>query len=71
MLEQEGEGLLEGLAEAGSHEPVHNGIDGGVGIRHAVGPCLYLVGCVVGFEVRVERLEEDKDLDGTPADSEE
>lgn len=71
MLEQEGEGFSEGFLEAGSHETVDYGVDRGVGVGHAVGPCLDFVRGVVGPVVWVERLEEDKYLDGTPADGEE
>ncbi len=71
VSEEEGKGLPEGLAEAGAHKTVDNRVDRGVGIGHAVGPCLDLICCVVGFEVGIERLEQDKDLNGTPADGEE
>lgn len=70
VFEQEWEGFLEGLAETGPHETVYKRIDRGVGIRHTVGPGLNLVSGISGLEVWVERLEEDKDLDGTPADGE-
>lgn len=68
--EQEGEGLPEGLLEGGSHEAVDYRVDGRVGVGHAVGPRLYLVRGVVRLVVRMERLEEDEDLDGTPANGE-
>lgn len=71
VLEQKREGFAEGLLEGGAHEAVNYGIHGRVGVRHAVGPCLDLVGGVTGLIVCGERLEEDKDLDGTPADGEE
>lgn len=71
MLEQEGERFPEGLLKAGSHETIYDGVDGGVGVGHAVGPRLDLVRGVVGLVVWIERLEKDEDLDGTPADGEE
>lgn len=71
VSEEEGEGLPERLAEAGAHESVDNRVDRGVGIGHAVSPRLDLVCCVVGLEVGVERLEQDKDLNWTPANGEE
>lgn len=70
MLEQKRERFPEGLLEGGTHEAINYGINRRVGIRHAVGPCLDLVGCVVGLIVCRERLKEDKDLDRTPADCE-
>lgn len=71
MSEEEGEGLPERLAEASAHKTVDNRVDRRVGIGHAVSPCLDLICCVVGLEVGVERLEQDKDLNGTPANGEE
>lgn len=71
MLEEEGESLLEGLSEAGTHKAIHDGVDRRVGIRHAVGPCLDLICGIINLKVRVERLKEDKDLNWTPADCEE
>lgn len=71
VLEQKGEGLPEGLLEGGAHEAVNYGINRRVGVRHAVGPRLDLVGCVAGLIVCREGLKEDKDLDRTPADGEE
>lgn len=71
MSEEEGESLPEGFSEAGTHEAIHDGVDGRVGIRHAVGPRLDLICGIIDLKVRVERLKEDKDLDGTPADGEE
>ena len=71
MLEEEREGLPEGLPEASAHEAVNERVDRGVGVRHAVGPRLDLVGGIVGLVVRVKRLEKHKELDGTPADGEE
>lgn len=71
VSEEEGKGLPERLAEAGAHKTVDNGVDRGVGIGHAVGPRFDLICCVVGLEVGIERLEQDKDLNGTPADGEE
>lgn len=71
MSEEEWKGLPERFAEACTHETVDNGVDGGVGVGHAVGPRLDLICCVVRLEVWIERLEEDKDLNGTPADGEE
>lgn len=68
---QEREGFPEGLLKAGSHEAVNYGVDRGVSVRHAVGPRLDLVRRVAGLVVWMERLEEDKDLDGTPADGKE
>lgn len=68
MLEQKREGFPKGLLEGGSHETVNYGVDRRVGVGHAVGPRLDLVCGVVGPEVRIERLKEDEDLDGTPAD---
>lgn len=70
MLEQKRESFPEGLLEGGAHEAVNYGINRRVGVRHAVGPRLDLVGCVVGLIICRERLKEDKDLDGTPADGE-
>lgn len=64
---QEGKGLPERLLETGAHEAVNNGIDGGVGIRHAVCPCLDLIRGIRCPKIRIEGLKEDKDLDGTPA----
>lgn len=71
MLEQKWEGFPEGLLESSSHETINYGVDRRVGIGHAVGPRLDLVCGVVGPVVWIERLEEGKDLDGTPADGEE
>lgn len=71
MLEQKRERFPEGLLEGGAHEAVNYGINGRVGVRHAVGPRLDLVGRVVGLVVCRERLKEDKDLDRTPADGKE
>lgn len=71
VSEQEGKGLPEGFAEAGPHEAVDDGVDGRVGVGHAVGPRLDLVGGVVDLEVGVETLEEDEDLNGAPANGEE
>ena len=71
MFEQEWERLLEGLAEAGSHEAVDYRVDRRVGVGHAVGPGLDLVGGVVGPVVRREGLKEDEELNGTPAHCEE
>lgn len=71
VLEQKREGFPEGLLEGGTHEAVNYGIHRRVGVRHAVGPRLDLVGCVVGLVVCRERLKEDKDLDRSPADGKE
>lgn len=71
VLEQKWERFPEGLLKGGAHEAVNYGINRRVGVRHAVRPRLDLVGCVVGLIVCRERLEEDKDLDRTPADGEE
>lgn len=71
VLEQKWESFPEGLLEGGAHEAINYGINRRVGVRHAVGPRLDLVGCVVELIVCRERLKEDKDLDGTPADGEE
>lgn len=71
MLEQKREGFPEGLFESGSHETVNYRVDRRVGVRHTVGPRLDLVCRIVGLVVRIERLEEDEDLDGTPANGEE
>lgn len=70
MLEQKWERFPEGLLKGGPHEAVNYGVDRRVGIGHAVGPRLDLVCGVVGTVVWIERLEEDEDLDGTPADGE-
>lgn len=71
VLEKKREGFPEGLLEGGTHEPINYGVDGRVGVGHAVGPRLDLVRNVVGPVVWIERLEEDEDLDGAPADGEE
>ena len=71
MLEQKREGFPEGLLECGSHETVNDGVDRRVGVGHAVSPRLDLVCGVGGPEVGIERLEEDEDLDGTPANGKE
>ena len=71
MLEQEGKGFPERLLKTGSHETINNGVDRGVGVRHAVGPRLDLVRGVVWLIVWIERLKEGEDLDGSPADGEE
>lgn len=71
VSEEEREGLPERLAEAGPHKTIDNGVDRRVGVGHAVSPRLDLIGCIVRLEVWIERLEEDKDLNGTPADGEE
>lgn len=71
MLEQKWEGFPEGLLKCGSHETINYGVDGRVGVGHAVGPRFDLVCGVVGPVIWIERLEEDKNLDGTPADGEE
>lgn len=71
VLEQEWERLSERLLEVGAHESVNDWVDGGVGIGHAVGPRFDLIGGVVWPIVWIEGLEEDEDLDGTPADGEE
>lgn len=71
VLEKEREGFPEGLLEGGAHEPINYGVDGRVGVGHAVGPRLDLVRSVVGPVVGIERLKEDEDLDGAPADGEE
>lgn len=68
MLKQERERFPEGLLKTGSHEAINDGVDRGVGVRHAVGPRLDLVRCIVWLVVWMERLEQDKDLDWTPAD---
>lgn len=70
VLEQKWERFPEGLLEGGAHEAINYGIDRRVGVRHAVGPCLDLVGCVVGLIVCREGLKENKDLDRAPADCE-
>lgn len=70
MLEEEGKGLPEGLLKTGPHEAINDGVDRGVGVGHAVGPRLDLVRGVVGLILGVEGLKEDKELDGTPAHSE-
>lgn len=71
MLEEKREGFPERLLERGPHEAVNDGVDRGVGVRHAVGPRFDFVRGVVGLVVWVEGLEEGEDLDGTPADGEE
>lgn len=71
MSEEEGEGLPEGLSEAGTHEAIHDGVDRRVGVRHAVCPRLDLICGIINLKVRVERLKEDKDLNRTPADGKE
>lgn len=71
MSEEEGECFPEGLSEAGTHKAIHDGVDRRVGIRHAVGPGLDLIRGIIDLKVGVERLKEDKDLNGTPADGEE
>lgn len=71
MLKQKREGFPEGLLKGGSHESINDGVDRRVGVRHAVGPRLDLVCGIVGLVVWRERLKENKDLDGTPADGEE
>lgn len=70
LAEEEGERLLEGLAEAVSHECIDYGVERRVGIRHAIGPRLDLVGLIVGLEVTIEALKEQVELDGTPANGE-
>lgn len=71
MFEQKRESLTERLLEICSHEAINNGIHGGVGIGHAVGPRFDLVCGVVWLVAWIERLEEDEDLDGTPTDGKE
>lgn len=71
VLEEKREGFPERLLERGPHEAVNDGVDRGVGVRHAVGPRFDFVRGVVGLVVWVEGLEEGEDLDGTPADGEE
>lgn len=71
VFEQKWEGFPEGLLEGGSHETVNYGVDRRVGVGHTVGPRLDLVCGIVGPVVWIEGLEEDEDLDGTPADGEE
>lgn len=71
MLEQEGKSFPERLLETSSHKAINYGVDRGVGVGHAVGPRLDLVCGIVRLVVRIERLEEDKDLDGPPADGKE
>lgn len=71
VFKKEWKGFPERLLKAGSHKPINNGVDWGVGIGHAVGPGLDLIHCVVGLVVWIERLEKHKDLDGTPTDGKE
>lgn len=71
LLGGEGKDLLESLPEIGSHEGIDQGVDAGVGVRHAVRPDLDLIGVVVALESWAKDLEEDEDLHRAPADSEE
>lgn len=71
LLEYEGEGFLEGLAEVSSHEGVHNRVDRGVGVGHAVSPDLHLVDVVVTLKAGAEGLHQDVELDGAPAEGKE
>ena len=71
LLKHAREGRTEGLAEVGPHEGIHDRVDAGVEVGHAVSPDLQLVGAVVVREVWAEGPHQDVKLDGAPAQEEE
>lgn len=71
LLKEERKNFIKGFAKVGTHECIYNGIDGRIGVGHAVGPYLHLISVVITFESGTKCLKKDIELNGTPTDSEE